>query len=191
MNGAGQLQQAQFGGNGGGSMGQPQTAAQYPAAATNSATNFTQSSPTPGSTNQQDMGVSDTDLQALLSQTDTTSIAENLLKQFGGGGAGGSGIAGGGDDVAGAAMDIKEEVLDEAAAANSNNKSSCADVPKITNRIKLENGQLRSTTTVVTANTKKDVKQEPSLKIENLFDQDQVPEFNIDMDSKRLIEICK
>lgn len=179
--------------NGGGGFAgnhQPQTAAQYPSTGGNTS-NFTQSSPTPGSTNQQDMGVSDMELQAILSQTDITTTAENLLKQFGSSA----------EDLPGGAVSaIKQEECGvisggsgsgEVVVEGSNTVagSGSAEKPKITNKIKLENGTLKSTTTVV----KREKSKSPHVKVEKVTPQeDEVEEaFTIDMDAKRINELCK
>lgn len=167
---------------------QPQTAAQYPSAGNNSS-NFTQSSPTPGSTNQQDMGVSDMELQAILSQTDITTTAENLLKQFG---------SGAQEELPGGGV-IKEEVVvvgaggeeGDVVVEGSNTVAGSGgggqEKLKITNKIKLENGTLRSTTTV-----KREKSKSPGVKVERVApEEDLEPKFTIDMDAKRINELCK
>lgn len=165
---------------------QPQTAAQYPAAGNNSS-NFTQSSPTPGSTNQQDM-VSDMELQAILSQTDITTTAENLLKQFGGSS---------GEDLPGTASgQIKEEVVGageegDVVVEGSNTVAGSGEPQqeklKITNKIKLENGTLKSTTTL-----KREKSKSPHVKVEKVApEEDGEPKFTLDMDAKMINELCK
>lgn len=183
-----QQQQKQNGGfvNGGFAGNQPQTAAQYPSAGNNSS-NFTQSSPTPGSTNQQDMGVSDMELQAILSQTDITTTAENLLKQFGSSS----------EDLPGGV--IKEEVISgggdvvvegsNTVAGSGSSEERQGEKLKITNKIKLENGTLKSTTTL-----KREKSKSPNVKVEKVQtvkEEDAEVKFTIDMDAKRINELCK
>lgn len=181
-----QQQQQQFttvgGGMGAQAANQPQTAAQYPANNSNN-NNFTQSSPTPGSTNQQDMGVSDMELQALLSQTDITTTAENLLKQFGGSST---------EDLTGI---VKEEVIaNEVVVEGSNTVAGSGggqEKLKITNKIKLENGTLKSTTTML-KREKSETGSSGSVKVEKIAqEEDAVPKFTIDMDAKTINELCK
>lgn len=174
-----QQQQKQPGGFVNGIVHTPESA-QFPA--TCGSSNFTQNSPTPGSINQQDMGVTDVELQAILSHTDITTTAENLLKQF----------ARDGSEELGAKT-VKEELISgdsEVVVEGSNTVAGSGTVGekiKITNKIKLENGTLKSTTTL-----KREKPKSPGLKVEKVQqDEDVQPKFNIEMDSREVNEMCK
>ncbi|XP_063702646.1 histone demethylase UTY isoform X2 [Culicoides brevitarsis] len=126
---------------------------------------FTQiSSTTQG--NPTDLGVTDQELQALLSEKDlATSLAENLLKQFGS------------DD-----LDMKDsKLLDEA-------NSTTTTTTDIT-RIKEEPVKCEATSTSLQANQfimRHELKSEPIVKIEKLYEKDVKPEFSIEMSAKEL-----
>lgn len=112
-------------------------------------------------------GVTEQELQALLSQKDlTTSFAENLLKQFEN------------EDV-----DVKDSKLLEAAAAQSelNNNNRSAKSPPI---------KCEATSTSVLLK-KYEIKSEPVIKIEKLMDYDAKPKFTTKMTSKEIYTTVK
>lgn len=106
----------------------------------------------------------------MLSEKDlATSLAENLLKQFGS------------DD-----LDIKDtKLLDEA-----NNKQPTDTVNSTTSpRIKEEPVKCEATSTSLQANQfimRHELTSEPIVKIEKLFEKDAKPEFSIEMSAKEL-----
>lgn len=135
------------------------------------------------------LGVTDQELQALLSQNDiATSFAENLLKQFGS------------DDL----VDIKEELPDEGGVGSSSPVNVAADSTTTgTNRqmksppIKCEatstsannsSGKVKHSTTII---PKCDIKTEPIVKIEKLLDTNDKLSFSIQMDSKQIVDVIK
>ncbi|XP_059617836.1 histone demethylase UTY isoform X2 [Phlebotomus argentipes] len=127
-------------------------------------------------TSQSDLGVTDQELKAILSQRDiATTLAEDLLKQFGS------------DDI-----EIKEEVPDVPTSLATTPVSVVAD--STTNPQKSPPMKCEVTSTsnpVKTIIPKREIKMEPVLKIEKLFEGDQKPRFSIEMDSKQIMEMCK
>lgn len=115
------------------------------------------------------IGVTDQELQALLSEKDlATSITETILKQFSG------------DD-----LDMKDsKLIDDATTNNSNMPADST-----TTRIKQELVKCEATSTSLQANQfimKHELKSEPIVKIEKLFEKDLKPTFAIDMPAKEL-----
>uniref|UniRef100_A0A1B0DDE7 Uncharacterized protein n=1 Tax=Phlebotomus papatasi TaxID=29031 RepID=A0A1B0DDE7_PHLPP len=127
-------------------------------------------------TSQSDLGVTDQELRAILAQRDiATTLAENLLKQFGS------------EDI-----DIKEEVPDVPTSVAQTSVSVVAD--STTNPQKSPPMKCEVTSTsnsVKNIIPKREIKMEPVLKIEKLFEGDQKPRFSIEMDSKQISEMCK
>ncbi|KAL7299718.1 hypothetical protein TKK_0007470 [Trichogramma kaykai] len=146
--------------------------------------------------NKDALNVSDQELQALLSQKDiTTSFAEDLLKHF-----------------ADQGLDVREE-----RQTMLNNGISSGSTPPSSNKeldhkdIKVEKmdeskpltASVKSepTTTIdavkceATSSTKNDpaalLRYEPVLRLERLNESQVEPEFTIDMDSRRIVELCK
>lgn len=114
---------------------------------------------------------SENDLQTMLSQTDkTTSLAENLLKQFG--------------------ANIKEEVIDDAQrkVASSSPQNVAAD--STTNSMSLQR-TIKCEATSTSTRSPCDIKNEPVVKIEKLFETERKPRFTTQMDSKQIIETVK
>lgn len=113
----------------------------------------------------------------MLSEKDlATSLAENLLKQFGS------------DD-----LDIKDtKLLDEANSTTTTtttsdnvNSTTTSSAP----RIKEEPVKCEATSTSLQANQfimRHELKSEPIVKIEKLFEKDVKPEFSIEMSAKEL-----
>lgn len=130
-------------------------------------------------TNQPEM---DQEIEALLSQKDiATSLAENLLKQFSNDG-----------------MDIKEEIMDDPMSGTGNAMSpQNGDADSTTNlqpkAIKCEatSTSVKPIATATTAEvSNEDGKNEPVLKIENLYEPKK-NNFTIQMDSKQIIDAVK
>lgn len=131
------------------------------------------------------LGVTDQELQALLSQKDiATSFAENLLKQFGS------------DD-----LDIKEEIPEEA-SAGSNVISNCggtsspisAAAADSTTNTHMKSPPIKceaTSTSIVSFQPKCDIKSEPVVKIEKLFDPNEKLTFTTQMDSKQIADVVK
>lgn len=131
------------------------------------------------------LGVTDQELQALLSQKDiATSFAENLLKQFGS------------DD-----LDIKEEMPEEA-SAGTNVMNDCGGVSSPISAAAADsttNSHTKSppikceatSTSVAGFQTKCDIKNEPVVKIEKLFDPTEKLTFTTQMDSKQMADVVK
>lgn len=127
-------------------------------------------------TNQSEL---DPEIEALLSRSDiASSLAENLLKQFGADG-------------------IKEEILDDpicnvadptttASPQNGVADSTTNNVQTPPQSIKCE----ATSTSAKSAATKATDKNEPVLRIENIFDP-KIACFDINMDSKKLAETVK
>ncbi|KAK0083226.1 hypothetical protein PV325_009155 [Microctonus aethiopoides] len=160
-----------------------------------------------GAAGNKDLGVTDQELQALLSQKDiATSLAEDLLKHFGS------------ED-----LDVKDET---STAINNGTLSSgpfspsnigdCGDklkeikVEKLDKSDKINISEPEPTTTFgrmnaqvnsivenvkceVTSSTNRidGIRGEPVLKLESLCESPVEPEFSIDMDAKHIIELCK
>lgn len=110
--------------------------------------------------------VTDQELQALLSEKDLAkSLAENILKQFGS------------DD-----LDIKDTKLVEEAQQNNN-----IVVDSTTSTVKAI--KCEATSTSLHANQfilKHELKTEPIIKLEKLFETELKPKFSIEMNSKEL-----
>lgn len=127
-------------------------------------------------TNQSEL---DPEIEALLSRTDiASSLAENLLKQFGTDG-------------------IKEEIMDDpmCSVANSNTTASPQNgvADSTTNNVHTPQQTIKCEATSTSARnitTKASDKNEPVLKVENIFDP-QIACFDIKMDSKKLAETVK
>lgn len=111
-------------------------------------------------------GVTDQELQALLSEKDlATSLAENLLKQFG-------------------SDDLENNKLDEPTTTTTENNNITT-----TTRIKEEPVKCEATSTSLQANQfimRHELKSEPIVKIEKLFEKDAKPVFSIEMSAKDL-----
>lgn len=104
----------------------------------------------------------DQDIQAILSQNDTnTTLAENMLKQFG--------------------ANIKEEIIDD-------DKNPMADS---TTNISHAQQTIKCEATSTSARSPVDLKNEPVLKIENIFETDRKVIFNIQMDSKQIADAVR
>lgn len=106
----------------------------------------------------------------MLSEKDlATSLAENLLKQFGS------------DD-----LDIKDnKLLDETSTTPTTENNNINSTP----RIKEEPVKCEATSTSLQANQfimRHELKSEPIVKIEKLFEKDAKPEFSIEMSAKEL-----
>lgn len=100
-----------------------------------------------------------------------TSLAENLLKQFGS------------DD-----LDIKDNRLVE--EATNNNNSIIADSTTTTTATAIKTEKCEVTSTSLQANQfimKHELKTEPIIKLEKLFELDVKPKFSIEMTSKELL----
>jgi hypothetical protein len=110
-------------------------------------------------------GVTDQELQALLSQKDiATSFAENLLKQFET------------DD-----LDVKPQI-------NNNSKMLCEDTTPPPMTIKTEPS---STEVSQTVRQRLDMKMEPVIKIEKIDECDKKPKFSLNMTSKEILANIK
>lgn len=159
-----------------------------------------------GSAGNKDLGVTDQELQALLSQKDiATSLAEDLLKHFGS------------ED-----LDVKEEApsimnngtLSSGPFSPSNLEESTEKIkevklekvedsqPSSTSKLEAyEKSNTKTSTSVVetvkceaTSSTNKIesvARIEPVLKLESLCESQPEQELSIDMDSKGIIEACK
>ncbi|KAK1132310.1 Lysine-specific demethylase 6A, variant 2 [Melipona bicolor] len=154
-----------------------------------------------GSAGNKDLGVTDQELQALLSQKDiATSLAEDLLKHFGS------------ED-----LDVKEEapsIINNGTLSSgpfspsnleeSTEKSKEVKLEKVDDTqpsSKLEIGKTKAPTPAVetvkceaTSSTNKSesvARIEPVLKLESLCESQPEQELSIDMDSKAIIESCK
>lgn len=104
----------------------------------------------------------DQDIQAILSQNDTnTALAENMLKQFG--------------------ANIKEEIVDD-------DKNPMADS---TTNISHVQQTIKCEATSTSARSPVDLKNEPVLKIENIFETDRKVSFNIQMDSNQIADAIR
>ncbi|GAB0087282.1 lysine-specific demethylase 6A [Sergentomyia squamirostris] len=128
-------------------------------------------------TSQSDLGVTDQELRAILSQRDiATTFAENLLKQFGS------------DDI-----DIKEEIPDVPTSAAATPMSVVADsTTNPASKSPPMKCEVTSTSnSLKTIIPKREIKMEPVLKIEKLFEGDQKPRFSTEMDSKQILEMVK
>lgn len=105
---------------------------------------------------------SDQDMQAILSQTESkTAIAENLLKQF---------------------STIKEEIIDD-------DKNMMAD--STTNINSNLQHTIKCEATSTSSRSPIDIKNEPTLKIENIFETNRKVSFHMHMDSKQIAEAIK
>lgn len=160
-----------------------------------------------GSAANKDLGVTDQELQALLSQKDiATSLAEDLLKHFGS------------ED-----LDVKEEapaILNNGTLSSGpfspSNLEDSNDKTKELKLEKMEDSQPSSTSRLdpfdksdekapiaptvetikceATSSTNKEplmMRTEPALKLERLCESQPEPELNIEMDSKSVVEACK
>lgn len=104
----------------------------------------------------------DQDIQAILSQNDAnTALAENMLKQF--------------------SANIKEEIVDD-------DKNPMADS---TTNISHVQQTIKCEATSTSARSPVDLKNEPVLKIENIFETDRKVSFNIQMDSKQIADAVR
>ncbi|XP_076164957.1 utx histone demethylase isoform X3 [Ptiloglossa arizonensis] len=159
-----------------------------------------------GSAGNKDLGVTDQELQALLSQKDiATSLAEDLLKHFGS------------ED-----LDVKEEApsimnngtLSSGPFSPSNLEESTEKIKEVKLE-KMEDSQPSSTSkletyeksnaktptptvetvkceaTSSTNKTETTARVEPVLKLESLCESQPEQELSIDMDSKNVVEACK
>lgn len=105
----------------------------------------------------------DQDIQAILSQNDAnTTLAENMLKQFG--------------------ANIKEEIVDD-------DKNQMAD--STTNISHVQQTTIKCEATSTSARSPVDLKNEPVLKIENIFETDRKVSFNMQMDSKQIADAIR
>ncbi|XP_066581045.1 lysine-specific demethylase 6A isoform X2 [Prorops nasuta] len=184
---------------------------QYPAANQCSAQGYTQISSTTsnypeGSAGNKDLGVTDQELQALLSQRDiATSLAEDLLKHFGSedldvkedtsasimnngtlssGPFSPSNVDGNSEKV----KDIKVEKMDDSQESQSlkleTPETGETNSNSIVETVKCE---ATSSTNKIDTNTR----MEPVLKLESLCETHAEYELSIDMDSKLVIDACK
>lgn len=107
---------------------------------------------------------SDQDIQAILSQNDSkTTIAENLLKQFG--------------------ANVKEEIIED------DKNAVVAD--STTNLMNQLQRTIKCEATSTSRRSPSDMKNEPVLKIENIFETNRRVDFNIQMVSKQITEAVK
>ncbi|XP_048265444.1 histone demethylase UTY isoform X1 [Bombus terrestris] len=156
-----------------------------------------------GSAGNKDLGVTDQELQALLSQKDiATSLAEDLLKHFGSedldvkeeapsiinngtlssGPFSPSNLEENTDKI----KEVKLEKVEDTpstkleAYENSNTKTSTPAVDRVKCEVTSSTNKIESVTRI-----------EPVLKLESLCESQPEQEFSIDMDSKTIIETCK
>lgn len=146
-----------------------------------------------GSTgNNKDLGVTDQELQALLSQKDiATTLAEDLLKHFGS------------DDLD--EKDVSPNIMNNGTLSSGPfSPSNLEDSNEKLKEVKIEKTddvQPSSTShldlkgmkpmTVKCEATSSTNKVEPVLKFESLCESQQEQEFSVEMDSKAIIEACK
>lgn len=111
-----------------------------------------------------------------MSQKDiATSLAENLLKQFGGDG-----------------LDIKEEMTDEAGMGSSSPQNVAADSTTNTPiKNEITSNSVHHLNTLQLNIPKCDTKSEPILKIEKLLGSNESLTFSTAMDSKQIIDTVK
>lgn len=111
-----------------------------------------------------------------MSQKDiATSLAENLLKQFGGDG-----------------LDIKEEMTDEAGIGSSSPQNVAADSTTNTPiKIEMIKSVQQHANNMQLNIPKCDTKLEPVLKIEKLLGSNETLTFSTAMDSKQIMETVK
>ncbi|XP_037903545.1 histone demethylase UTY isoform X2 [Hermetia illucens] len=111
-----------------------------------------------------DLGVSEQELQELLSRN-STSFAEDFLKNL--------------------SSDIKDEIPSDFGSADESQS----------NKSPTQKCEATSTSSIfssrVGAVAKDDVKIEPVIKVEKLFEDDEVPKFSLDMESKSVINAVK
>ncbi|KAF7386780.1 hypothetical protein HZH66_011232 [Vespula vulgaris] len=159
-----------------------------------------------GSAGNKDLGVTDQELQALLSQKDiATSLAEDLLKHFGSEdldvkeeppGIMNNGTLSSGpfspsnmEENADKIKEVKLEKMDEVQPSSTSNiemfdkNESKSSIP-VVETIKCE-------ATSSTNKTESITRTEPVLKLESLCESQPEQELSIEMDSKTIIEACK
>lgn len=96
------------------------------------------------------------DIQAILSQNDTkTTLAENLLKQFG--------------------SNVKQEIENDRNAVMADSTTNLSSQRPI-----------KCEATSTSRRSPSDLKNEPVLKIENIYETNKKVNFNIQMDSKQI-----
>lgn len=109
-------------------------------------------------------------------QITSTSLAENMLKQFGG--------------VANTNVNIKKEIDDSGCGSTSPGNivaDSTTNVSTLQRPIKCE----ATSTSARPVLTTTDIKNEPMLKIENIFEPTPKTQFTIDMDSRQIADAVK
>lgn len=113
---------------------------------------------------QQQQSQQPQDIQAILSQNDSkTALAENLLKQFG--------------------ANIKQEISDD---------DKMPMVADSTTNLPSQSPQtIKCEATSTSRRSPTDLKNEPALKIENIFEPSRRVEFDIQMSSKQIAEAVK
>lgn len=124
-------------------------------------------------TNQSEL---DPEIEALLSRTDiASSLAANLLKQFGTDG-------------------IKEEILDDPMGSDGNPNTTASPqngvADSTTNNVQTSPESIKCEATSTSAKSAASDKNEPVLRIENIFDP-KIACFDINMDSKKLADTVK
>lgn len=103
-------------------------------------------------------------------QTEKTTLAENLLKQFG--------------------ANIKEEIIEDVknTVGSSSPQNVAADSTTNSNNLQRT---IKCEATSTSARSPSDMKNEPAVKMEKLFETDRKVRFNIQMDSKQILETVK
>ncbi|XP_033207500.1 histone demethylase UTY isoform X3 [Belonocnema kinseyi] len=140
--------------------------------------------------NNKDLGVTDQELQALLSQKDiATSLAEDLLKHFGS------------DDLDD--KDISPNIMNNGTLSSGPfSPSNLEDSNEKKKEVKLEKMEDPTSTSLVDLKDIKPMtvkceatsstnKVEPVLKFESLCESQQDQELGIEMDAKAIVEVCK
>ncbi|XP_014606210.1 PREDICTED: histone demethylase UTY isoform X4 [Polistes canadensis] len=160
-----------------------------------------------GSAGNKDLGVTDQELQALLSQKDlATSLAEDLLKHFGSEdldvkeeppGIMNNGTLSSGpfspsnmEENPGKIKEVKLEKMDEVQPSSTSNIDMFDK-----NESKASNAVVETIKCEATSSTNKSesllTRTEPVLKLESLCESQPEQELSIEMDSKTVVEMCK
>ncbi|XP_015609796.1 histone demethylase UTY isoform X3 [Cephus cinctus] len=162
-----------------------------------------------GSSGNKDLGVTDQELQALLSQKDiATSLAEDLLKHFGSEDLDvkdeSSAITNNGtlssgpfspsnlEDSSDKIKEVKVEKIDDTQSIPSTaNKTESASQKKVDLKPTISVETVKCEATSSTIKTDSVLRFEPVLKLESLCESQPEQELSIEMDSKSIIENCK